>query len=684
MARLTVTLHGEPVAQLDLESGREYIAGRANDAAIHLSVQKGISRQHLKFFENENGWVCEALSKFGLLQKGTEQVQVLELTEATVFSVPPYEFNFVPTAAPVAQPDAAEDAKPAASTTEEGKSQLPAFFQPRVGANTNPGASGAEHTTPRANNEATIAGGSALVPYFRISYPNSTDDEVLKLEGDLWIAGRESSSEISIDSPHISRKHFELARTKEGFFITDLGSSNGTRVNGQKIPPHEPTRLESGDEIRVMNIEMTFEIRDTQFSNRLDKLPVPTFDAGALGMSGGGLPSAGYGLPPMVLDPTQYRSPEELAEYIAAQGSRTGRKRKLTRWQKLKANKVRLALVILVPIVLLMALLPSKPKPNPRTPAGGSSTPNFENLTKEQKLVVKDAFNLARNLYVQGKYALCLTELAKLHELIPQFENSKELQSFCEQGLELVRREEERQRQQREREEVESRIAGFVDQCKQQLGPEADVEETRRCLAPAIELNPEHNLVIELIHTAQMHEEEKKFQAEQKKATDAKAAKGVAAFNHAMTKYKAGQLAIALREFEKFLGSSYPRAESLKAQATRQVASITKELKLKVDSLLEQCKGHGAKGKFKDAYIACDKASQEDPDHAEAHEIKDRMLAELRREMKAIYEDSVLEESLGNVDSAKEKWKKIIQEDLSFDDYTTKSKSKLQKYGATP
>jgi hypothetical protein len=50
--------------------------------------------------------------------------------------------------------------------------------------------------------------------------------------------------------------------------------------------------------------------------------------------------------------------------------------------------------------------------------------------------------------------------------------------------------------------------------------------------------------------------------------------------------------------------------------------------------------------------------------------------------MKTIYQDSVLEESLGNVDSAKEKWKKIIQEDLSFDDYTTKAKLKLQKYGA--
>jgi hypothetical protein len=49
--------------------------------------------------------------------------------------------------------------------------------------------------------------------------------------------------------------------------------------------------------------------------------------------------------------------------------------------------------------------------------------------------------------------------------------------------------------------------------------------------------------------------------------------------------------------------------------------------------------------------------------------------------MKAIYEDSVLEESLGNIDSAKEKWKHLMLEDLQSDEYYNKAKLKLQKYG---
>ncbi len=47
-------------------------------------------------------------------------------------------------------------------------------------------------------------------------------------------------------------------------------------------------------------------------------------------------------------------------------------------------------------------------------------------------------FQLARNLNAQGKYALCLGELAKLHKLVPSYENSLDIQKQCEEGLKLV------------------------------------------------------------------------------------------------------------------------------------------------------------------------------------------------------------------------------------------------------
>lgn len=655
MARLTVKLRGEEISRITLENGMEYIAGRAGDAQIVLANERGISRHHLKFYERDGVWVCEALSKFVMIVKAGQSHEVIEMAEPSMFTVTPYEFYFEPTVD-----------KHAEEKGQGSSENLPAFYNPPAASASQPPS---EDTSPRVNNEATVAGVSNLVPYFRISYPNTADDEVLKLEGHLWVAGRDPGCEIFIDSPHVSRKHFELARTKEGFFLTDLGSSNGTKLNGLRTPPHEPTRLDSGDELRVMNVIMLFEIRDTHFSNRLEHLPVPAFDPMFSGMP--------------VNWPTQ-----EMEEATQIRG-------KLeeipTDWKKLrphhlksvdwKKNKVRVALLVLIPLILIMAMLPSKPKQAPRDPAGGTQSVVFDNLTVEQKAVVKDSFNLARNLYVQGKYELCLTELAKVHELIPQFENSKELQSFCEQGKELVHRQRDLERKERERAMIEQQITGYVESCKARLTATATVEETRQCLAEAMELDPEHSLISEMIHTAQMHEEERKFMSQQKEDTDRKAAKGVAHYQRAKSLYKNGKLAKAVSEYEKFLESSYPRIDDEKVIARREVASIKKELKTKVDTLLSQCKSLGGKQKFKEAYLACNVAVEEDPKNADAKEYRDQMQNELRREMKSIYEDSVLEESLGNVDSAKEKWKKIVKEDLENGEYTVKARSKLQKYG---
>ena len=669
MARLIVKLHGQEVANIKLEAGTEYIAGRAPEVAIRLHEERGISRHHLKFYDRGGVWVCESLSKFVLIQQGQNSVEVLELTANTSFSLTPYHFQFEPDAQPEAKPS--DNQEPAPGNNPQPNNNLPTFYQPRPNA---PAAGGSHHTdAPKANSDATIAGVQTLVPYLRVSYPNTADDEVLKLEGHLWTAGREPACEIYIDSPHISRRHFELARTKEGFFLTDLGSSNGTKINGTKAPPHEPSKVESGDEIQIMNIRMSFEIRDTQFANRLEALPVKVFDPMLASPVHWQQEQA---LLPM---PVSYPAPEDNSVPQDWRQIRPYHLKKLN-WKK---NKIRIVLVALLPLVLWGAL--QKPQPaEPKREPGSSNSISFDNLTPEQKNVVKDSFHLARNLYVQGKYALCLTELAKVHEIIPQFENSKELQSFCEQGLELVRRQEDLDRKERERALIEQQITGFVEGCKQKLTANATVDETRQCLAEAIVLAPEHNLVIEMIHSAQMHEEEAKFMSDQKRIESARMQKGISHFKKAEDMYKNGRLAASINEFEKYLKTEYPRNADKKEAARRQMSSIRTELKTKVGFYIDQCKALSAKNKYKDAYIACKKASDEDPKNADAESYMEKMLNELRREMKSIYEDSVLEESLGNVDTAKEKWKKIMTEDLEFDDYYIKAKTKLQKYGASP
>ncbi len=59
----------------------------------------------------------------------------------------------------------------------------------------------------------------------------------------------------------VSRRHCRLFRQGEQFFVEDLASTNGTRVNGQVIPPNQPRPIKDGDILELGLLRLTFKIR---------------------------------------------------------------------------------------------------------------------------------------------------------------------------------------------------------------------------------------------------------------------------------------------------------------------------------------------------------------------------------------------------------------------------------------
>ncbi len=99
--------------------------------------------------------------------------------------------------------------------------------------------------------------------------PDESPDNVFPLLDAECIIGRKATKEVAfaVDDGSISSKHAKLTRTTDGFLIEDLGSRNGTFVNGEKVT--EKRLLVDGDLIRLGKVIMTFNVaKESQVSSQ--------------------------------------------------------------------------------------------------------------------------------------------------------------------------------------------------------------------------------------------------------------------------------------------------------------------------------------------------------------------------------------------------------------------------------
>ncbi len=68
--------------------------------------------------------------------------------------------------------------------------------------------------------------------------------------------GRHNDCTIVLGDPNVSRRHAEIRPSGDGFVVVDLGSTNGTKINGTRIVEHH---LSDGDEVRFGNTVMHFQ-----------------------------------------------------------------------------------------------------------------------------------------------------------------------------------------------------------------------------------------------------------------------------------------------------------------------------------------------------------------------------------------------------------------------------------------
>ena len=670
MYKLKLHLHGAEVKEWRLEAGRDYSFGRGEGCDVQLEARPGVSRTHFKVFDNNGQWTVQVLAKFGDVGFNGQRVQTLSLEEGAVFSVSDYTFHFMK--------ETEERALGSSENLPMAVGQSMPVSQPtRVASATSAGTGSTSNPTSdfEGNDEATrVISAQPELPFLRI-VSSSGKEDMIKLDGRKWIAGREVGCEIPINDRKASRRQFELSSTPQGYFIRDMGSSNGTLLNGIPLAADELRPLRSGDAIQVGAVTMHFEIRDPHFERKL-MVVSPEMRSES----------------PIVME-----NPYEIINYpvipqgpggaVRVDGSSGGRNKIVAyamgdELADPKEKKKRKILVIGASVIVLLAILSNigpaeKPKPK------ANVNLEFTKLSPKQQQFVKETFILAKNLYMQGKMVSAGEQLVKIHELLPNgYENSIAMAQETSAQLEQERRLKILQEQQRREEENRRIVQRTVAGCTPLARKSTNLDDLRRCLAPAIELNPEDDGVRNLLGIVERAIERKKEQ-------DAIAAKhqelireGKKLFEEAEELEKNGEFVDAIDAYKVHLDSTFPDPNRLKDKSQRNIMAIQKRLSTCVDDALREAKEAYGQQKYKEAFAGVAKAKACDSKNEEAATLNKKMRDELRVKLKEIYEESIISEGIGDIEQAKSRWKKIIDIDHPEGDYYRKARNKLRNYGA--
>jgi pSer/pThr/pTyr-binding forkhead associated (FHA) protein/tetratricopeptide (TPR) repeat protein len=691
MATLKVFYNGELISDIEVAEEQTYTLGRSAENDIVLD-DSAISRKHISVNYGQSRWHVELLSKFGKLQHKGEDVKEVTIEGSSELHAPPFTIKLVDEIEVKKDSDvafASADMAVHSQDSFKNEEEIPAKEGPEDVAleessedinefapqedDFNALQEVGEEEFEEESEDRTQVG--ALVdlgvhPYLRIESPDEIEEIVLRLEGQGWIIGRSEDCEVQINDVRSSREQFEIVLEKGQFQIRDLGSANGTTVNGHDLG-EDWLSLMSGDEITVGSTKLTFEVRNPNLNKQLQTVPADVLNPPAVVSKGGALGA------PLAYDAS---SPGAV---------------KITPLKKVKKGGgkvfIRGLIIILAAVGMGGYLYQEEMKKAQKIEAASKAKekdPNdpFAALDPATVEFIINTYEVANRYYVEGKYELALHEVQKIHEIIPEYidqygSSSKKLEMFCQKAIadanEMKHIEEVRKRE----EAAKKKADATIKKCESLAKKRVSSIVLEECLAPAMEWDPSDPRIDAIITAAKNREEDAKLKKQRQAAYLKKVQKGKALYRQAENLHRKNQRYKAIDAYNRHIASTYPDPLGLKKKSQSAIDTINGSIDSDIDKSLSLARALYAENKKADAVLEIDKALELDTTHADAITLKNQIIKELAKEAKALYADSVIEENIGNIEAAKEKWRKIVSRDIPYGDYYVKAKSKLKKYG---
>ena len=138
--------------------------------------------------------------------------------------------------------------------------------------------------------------------YLTIAKGNEVNRQYVLRPGQKFTIGRTFDCAISLSDKSISRRHATVEFSNRGLQIIDLGSSNGTKVDGKPLLPNQPYFIDKDDLLavgeHVFRIQLTGLVKPDESFEATKRLPrhvVPPEEFEILGEIGRGATGVVYG-----------------------------------------------------------------------------------------------------------------------------------------------------------------------------------------------------------------------------------------------------------------------------------------------------------------------------------------------------------------------------------------------------
>jgi pSer/pThr/pTyr-binding forkhead associated (FHA) protein len=270
-ARATTATGGRLVSLVD---GKEYtipddgvVIGRDASCAV-VVAQSEVSRHHARISPAQNGYLLVDQSTNGVYVNG-ERIQGSQvLSRSDVIRIGSEEFRFYADMAPIARPglSAPAAASPAASPVQAPaapprRAPAPLSTEPATLPPPGPLPGAGPAPAPPKPAAAPVASPASAVPrpvIGTLEMRNEGPDKgkVFELRDPLVHVGRGAHNDVSLAEESVSDSHAKLQRRDDGWYVVDMGSTNGTYAGGKRVEGER--KLAGAPDLRFGGVKMTF------------------------------------------------------------------------------------------------------------------------------------------------------------------------------------------------------------------------------------------------------------------------------------------------------------------------------------------------------------------------------------------------------------------------------------------